>query len=137
MKELVVMLPSDNGKELYLGHPGESSNFYIYLLKEDGSFKNMKVIKNEAKKMEEKEGHGSEAKMKKVLQLLGKVDVILSRRNSPNLIRMAKNTEIQPVIVRKVQTVEEGLKKLSEHFEEVYERIEKRRQGERFDVMLI
>jgi len=137
MRELIVMVPSDDGKEIYLGHPGDSSNFYIYLLKEDGSFENMKVIKNEAKDMEEKGEHGSKSKMKKVLQLLGRVDVILSRRNSPNLIRMANNTEVQPVIVRKVQTIEEGLKKLSEHFEEVYGRIEKRRQGERFDVMLI
>ncbi len=136
MRELFVMVPSDDGKEIYLGHPGDSSNFYIYLLKEDGGFENEKVIKNEAKDMEEKE-HGSKSKMQKVLQLLGRIDVILSRRNSPNLIRIAKNTEIQPVIVRKVQMIEEGLKKLLEHFDEVYEKVEKRRRGERFDVMLI
>ncbi|MCD6450445.1 MAG: hypothetical protein J7L34_08075 [Thermotogaceae bacterium] len=137
MKELVVMVPSDDGKEIHPGHPGDSSTFYIYLLKEDKTFESIKIIKNEAEDMEEEGEHGSKAKMKKVLKLLGKVDVILSRRNSPNMINIAKNTEIQPIVVRNVRTIEEGLKKLLERFDEVYKRVEKRRQGERFDVMLM
>ena len=131
MRKLIVMLGSDDGKEILFGHPGDAEEFYIYELREDGSYELLRKVKNEAKDMEEK--HGGEGKMKKVLELIGKVDVILTRRNSPNLIRMAKTTEIQPVMVN-AASIDEGMKILHKHFDEVYEMVERRRKGERFEV---
>ena len=135
MRKLKVMLGTSDGEKIFLGHPGDSDVFHIYELREDGSYEKLREIKNEAKEMEE-EHHGDTRKMKKVLEMVGDVDVILTRRNSPNLIRMAQSTEIQPIIVT-VDPIEEGLKKLHEKFDEVYEMVERRKSGERFKVKKI
>ncbi len=133
MKKLVVMVGTDDGESILFGHPGDAESFHIYELREDGSFELLRKVKNEAKDIDEGPAHGGQEKMKKVLQLIGKVDVILTRRNSPNLIRMASETEIQPVMVN-VERIEEGLKILHEHFDEIYDMVDRRKRGERFKV---
>ncbi len=135
MRKLKVMLGTNDGEKIFLGHPGDSDVFHIYELREDGSYEKIREIVNEARDMEEKQ-HGDTRKMKKVLEMVGDIDVILTRRNSPNLIRMAQSTTIQPVIVT-VDPIEEGLKKLHERFDEIYELVERRRKGERFEVKKI
>ena len=136
MRKLKVMLGTNDGKEIFLGHPGDSDVFHIYELREDGSYEILREIKNEAKDMEEEHHHGGTGKMKKVLKMIGDVDVILTRRNSPNLIRIAQNTDIQPIIVT-VGSIEEGLKKLHEKFDEIYDMVQRRKSGERFEVKKI
>ena len=135
MRKLKVMLGTNDGEKIFLGHPGDSDVFHIYELLEDGNWEKIREIVNEARDMEEKQ-HGDTRKMKKVLEMVGDIDIILTRRNSPNLIRMAQNTTIQPVIVT-VDAIEEGLKKLHEKFEEIYNLVERRKSGERFEVKKI
>jgi len=131
------MMATEDGVRVFLGHPGEADYFRIYELQENGDHKLLKELKNEAKDMEEEGKHGSVGKMRKVLKMIGDVDIILSTRNSPNLIRMAKETEIQPVISPRLETLEEGLKKLVENFEVLSDMVKRRKKGERFDVYII
>ncbi len=131
VRKLKVMVGTDDGVNILFGHPGDSKKFHIYELRDDGKHELLKEVVNEAKDMEE--GHGGSGKMKKVLKLIGNVDVILTRRNSPNLIKIASETEIQPVMVN-TENIEDGLKRLYEHFDEVYSIVQKRKNGERFKV---
>ena len=136
MGELVVVVGTDDGKSVYKGHPGDSSRFLVYSLRKDG-FEFVREVENEAKEFEEEGEHGSKGKMKKVLSLLGRVDVILSRRGSPNLIRMAAETEIQPVIIGWIEDVEEGLRILKDRFDEISSLVDRRKKGERPEVLIL
>lgn len=126
MHKLILAVGTDDGKHLSRGHLGDSSRFQIYSLYEDGSWELLKEIKNEA--LEEEEKHGGEGKMKKILSILGPVDLLVSKKSSPNFKRIAATTSIQPV--RAVcETVEEALQLLSSRFDRLREMVEKRRNG--------
>ena len=135
--KLKVMMATDDGENVFLGHPGDARYFRIYEVDEEGNSRLLKELENVARDMEEGESHGSVGKMKRVLEILGDVDVILSTRNSPNLIRMAKETDIQPMVSPKVKTLEDGLRKVVENFEDLKYMVEKRKSGERFDVYVV
>ncbi len=131
MDRLIVMVGTNDGKEIVFDHPGDADYFFIYEVSKNG-YKLLRKVKNTAKDMEEK--HGGRKKMEKVLELVGDIDVILTRRKSPNLIRMAKETTIQPIMVD-VVSIDDGLKIISENFESVAKTIERRKEGERFDIL--
>lgn len=126
MHKLILVIGTDDGKHLSQGHLGDSSKFLVYSLYEDGSWELLKEENNEAQEDEEK--HGGEGKMKKILSILGPVDLIVSKKSSPNFKRIASSTPIQPVRVA-CETVEEALQILSSRFNRLREMIEKRRNG--------
>jgi len=137
MGELIIMLGTEDEKNIYKGHPGNSSYFMIYSLKSNGEIKLLRKVKNEAKDFEREGEHGSKEERKKVLELVGKIDIVLSKRNSPNLLRMAAKTEIQPVIIGWIDSIEEGLNLILEKFDEIYSLSQARKEGKRPDVLII
>ena len=133
--KLRIVVATDDGETIFPGHPGDGKKFIVYELKRSGEWKPVRELDNEARDMEEKNVHGSSAKMKRVLNLIGDVDIVLSRRNSPNLMRMAKETTIQPVLVMNVEKISDGIEKIVENFDDLEEIVSRRKEGDRFEVM--
>ncbi len=127
MHKLILVVGTDDGKHISRGHLGDSKKFLMYSLYEDGHWEFIKEVENLAQDEEEKE-HGGEGKMKKVLSLLGPVDVLVSKKSSPNFKRMAATRPLQPVRVV-CEKVEEALQILSSRFDQLWEMVEKRRDG--------
>ncbi len=128
MNSLTLVIGSNDGKTVFPGHLGDSQRFHIYRLWEDGRWDLLRTVENTSP---EEKHHGGEEKMKAILSLLGEVDLLVSRKNSPNFRKIAASRPIQPVRVR-TETVEETLKTLGENFTLLAEMVGRRRAGERF-----
>ncbi len=127
MNSFTLVIGSDDGKNIFPGHLGDSQRFYIYRMGKDGHWELIRVVENTSP--EEKE-HGGEAKMKAILSLLGEIDLMVAKKNSPNFRRIAESKPIQPVRVR-VDTIEEALQLIKKNFSFLAELVQKRRSGER------
>ncbi len=133
-KCITIVLGSDDGKSMPKKHLGDTSQFLVYRVKEDGEYELVKKVKNIALEDEEEEKHGSSGKMKKIMSILPSVEVFVGRVLSPNFIKMSKSTEIQPVVVKR-ESVEECLQVIAENFHTIYSLIQKRKSGEREQVI--
>ncbi len=127
MNSLTLVIGSDDGKNIFSGHLGDSQRFYIYRMAEDGHRELLRVVENSSP--QEKE-HGGEGKMKAILSLLGEIDLMVARKNSPNFRKIAASRPIQPVRVR-VQTIEEALELVKKNFSFLAELVRRRKAGER------
>ena len=132
-RSLTVVLGSDDGKNIPKKHLGDTTQFFIYSVKEGGEYKLLKKVKNTA--IEEEEGkHGSTAKMKKIISMLPSVEVFVGRVLSPNFIKMSQSTDIQPIIVKR-ESIEECLQVISQNFQTIYELTQKRKADKREQVV--
>ena len=131
MKEFIFVFGSSDGEVISNSHFGDSDNFYIYKLKENGEFEFLRDIKNIIKDME----HGLPNKMKEVLKLIGNdIDILLVRQVSINFSNIAKKTKYQPILVN-VDNKEDLFILLKEKFKFCMEMFEKRKSGEREEII--
>lgn len=125
MKEFIFVFGSSDGKIISNSHFGDSKNFYIYKLKDDGTFEFFKEIKNTVREME----HATINKMQSVLQLFNDgVDLLVVKKMSQNFFNIAKKTRYQPILVR-LDDSDELFVLLKNKFEELFTLIEKRKIG--------
>jgi len=125
MNELIVVIGSNDGIRVFNGHLGDSKKFYIYKVMRKGGWSLLREIENT---FPEEKVHGGPEKMKNVLSLIGNVDILVSKKNSPNFKKIAATKPIQPVRVLG-ETMEEALNAIVENFELLSSMIEKRRKG--------
>ncbi|MCD6419584.1 MAG: hypothetical protein J7L41_02560, partial [Synergistetes bacterium] len=112
----------------------DTTQFFIYSVKEGGEYELLKKVENTAIEEEEEGKHGSTAKMKKIISMLPSVEVFVGKVLSPNFIKMSQSTDIQPIVVKR-ESIEECLQVISQNFQTIYELTEKRKAGKREQVV--
>ena len=131
MKQIRLCIGSNDGNTIAKTHMGDTEYFYIYDIFEDSEHSFVEKRTNVAKNM----GHAKVEKMKGVLQIIKDSDILIARQKSPNFIKIAARTKHQPVVV-KTEKIPDVLTTLCQSFDEIYERVTRRKNGELFDTIL-
>ena len=131
MKKIRLCIGSNDGNNVAKTHMGDTEYFYIYDIFEKSEHSFVEKRNNTSKNME----HDKVEKMKGILKLVKDSDVLVARQKSPNFIKIANKTKFQPVVV-KTEKIPDVLMTLRKSFDEIYELITKRKNGEQFDTIL-
>ena len=128
MERIRIAIGSNDGKKIAPGHMGDAEYFYVYDVHAEGEAEFVERRDNTTPGDEK--GHGRGEKRRAVLEILNDVDLLVGRRVSPNFKKIAKETEVQPV-VSQLEDIEEILNAISESFERFRTLVRSRRDGER------
>lgn len=131
MKKIRLCIGSNDGKNIAKTHMGDTECFYIYDILENSEHLFVEKRINISKNM----GHAKVEKMKEVIEIIKDSDILIARQKSPNFIKIAKKTKYQPVVV-KTEKIPDVLMTLCKSFDEIYEHITRRKNGEMFDTIL-
>lgn len=127
MRTLRICIGSNDGENIATTHMGDTDCFLIYDLMEDAGSTFIGQRKNVAKEMD----HAQSDKMKAIISLVDDTEIFIAQQESPNFIKIAKQTKYQPVVV-KVEAIQDILTLLQGEFEKIYTYVERRRNGETF-----
>lgn len=120
-----VALGSEDGKVIIDDHLGEAPYFYLYDVTEDV----VAFVEKRINDAPEEKVHGDPRKRKRVQEILKDSDVLLARQVSTSFIKMKDQGKWQPVVVKDVVYIEEGLKLVQKYFGTITDMVKKRRQG--------
>jgi hypothetical protein len=129
MDRIIVVFGTLEHGDLWKGHLGDSEYFNKYKLFPDGSYEFLERIKN--LKKDEDEKHGSADKMRGIKGILSDCDCMAACVMSPNFKKMAENTEIQPVVVKGCDKVEDFIQKIAYNYAVISEKVTNRKAGAR------
>ena len=130
MKKIRLCIGSNDGENIATTHMGDTDCFYIYDLLENSKNNFIEKRINIAKDME----HAKADKMKEIIKLLKDADVFVAQQKSPNFVNIAKKTKHQPIVV-KTEKISDILIILDKSFQEIYNYIARRKDGEFFDTI--
>jgi hypothetical protein len=97
MEQIALAIGKDDSGAFATGHFGDSDRFAKYVLHADGELEPQGELRNDFKSEDER--HGKSGKLKSVLEQLGGIHCVISRRLSPNFKAMALQSAVQPVVV--------------------------------------
>ena len=126
MRKLKIALGSNDGKNILSGHMGMAKDFYIFDLYEKGDVKFLEKRTNISPP--ETGNHGIREKRNAVTEILGDTEVFVGRRMSPNFIKIAANTKLQPVVAN-IDSIPEIMKAITKSFDKIFTLVEQRNQG--------
>jgi hypothetical protein len=109
---------------------GDTDYFYIYDLFEDSKYKFVEKRENIVRDMD----HADIGKMQRVINIVKNADCVVAKCKSPNFVNIANKTRYQPVVV-KADKISDVLMVFQESFQEIYNYVTRRRNGECFDVI--
>ena len=130
MRKIRLCIGSNDGENIAKTHMGDTESFYIYDIIENSGNKFIGKRINIAKDME----HAKTDKMKEIIKLVKDVDVFVAQQKSPNFIKIANKTKYQPIVV-KDEKISDILIVLDKAFQEIYNYIKRRKNGEFFDTI--
>lgn len=130
MEKIRLAIGSNDGENVAKTHMGDTEHFYIYDLFENLEHMFVEKRVNTAKDM----GHAKTEKMKAVIKVIEDSDILVARKKSPNYIKIANRTKYQPVVVN-AENISDVLMILHESFQEIYEYVTRRKNGETFDTI--
>ena len=130
MKKIRICIGSNDGKTMAKTHMGDTECFYLYDLVVG---KKHSFVDKRANIVQDMDHDGAD-KMKAIISLVNDAEIFVARQKSPNFIKIAKHTRYQPVVV-KVENIEEILTLLQGQFETVYSYVERRKNGETFEII--
>lgn len=113
-------------------HFGDCPQFRVYELYDDGEHRLIETLNNTSPK---ERRHADPKKMNGVMSLLPGCEAVVSGLASPNFVRLRDTKPIQPVVTQE-ETVSTTLDALGSAFEELFQLVSARRQGERPAVIL-
>ena len=128
MRKIRVCIGSNDGDNIAKTHMGDTDYFHIYDLVENSGSKFVEKRVNTAKDM----GHAQSNKMKEIIMLVKDAEVFVAQQKSPNFIKIASKTKYQPVVV-KVEKISDILVILDKTFQEIYDYVTRRKNGEDFN----
>lgn len=121
-----------DGEQILHRHFGDCPEFRVYELYEDGEYRLIRTRDNTSPAEQQ---HADSKKLKGVTSLLPGCEVLVSGLASPNFVRMRDTKPIQPVLTTE-ETVSGALRALVKVFEELFDLVSARRQGEHPAVIL-
>ena len=127
MKNIRVCIGTNDGQSIARTHMGDTDFFHVYDLTENSVNTFIDERINSAKSLD----HAKADKMKAIIQLVKDADAFIAQQKSPNFIRIASKTKYQPIVV-KAEKISDILITLSNSFEEIYDLVLKRKNGETF-----
>lgn len=130
MNALRVCVGSNDGRHIAETHMGDTDFFVIYDIYPGSESSFVEQRKNEAKDLD----HAKSDKMKSILDLLSDTQILVAQQRSPNFVKIAAQTQYQPVIVKCVEILD-VLVALSAEYETLRQLVERRQQGERFETI--
>ena len=118
---ILVACATDDQKTFIPDHFGEARYFMLFRLTEE-RWEHVRTLTNTSREGEEHgdhhhgHGHGEGAKAQAILEHFREahVDVFISRRFGPNIVRISRY--VLPVVIRGGATLEEGLTVCREHY---------------------
>ncbi len=125
MEKLRVCIGSKDGENIPKTHLGDSPFFYIYDIFEGSEPEFIEKRENTARGMD----HMGSDKMKKIIEIVGDVDLFVANRKSPNFANLAKKTRYQPVVI-KTSDIREAIGQLQKSFRTLYEYASRKKAGE-------
>lgn len=128
MRKIRLCIGSNDGETIATTHMGDTKFFILYDLFENAENRFIEKRGNPARDME----HAKEDKMKEIIESVKDADVFVAQQKSPNFVRIANKTKYQPVVV-KVEKIPDILRVLHKSFQDLFDCVEKRKNGERFD----
>jgi len=130
MKNIRVVMGSDDGEVIIPDHMGEAKHFYIFDFSEDGQSIFVEKRSNTSPEETDEDGHGSAKKLRSASAIFGDCDIVLGKHRSPNFVKMRDNTRFQPVVTR-IDSISGTRQELGHSFSAIYALVERRRRGER------
>jgi predicted Fe-Mo cluster-binding NifX family protein len=130
MRKIRLCIGSNDGENIAKTHMGDTESFYIYDIIENSGNKFIEKRINIAKDME----HAKTDKMKEIIKLVKNVDVFVAQQKSPNFIKIANKTKYQPIVVKN-EKISDILFVLDKAFQEIYNYIKRRKNGEFFNTI--
>lgn len=124
MEKIILCVGTHDGNTIADTHMGDTRTFLIYELTADLQSRCIGQRQNIHQDLD----HAQTDKMKRILELIKDVDILVARQKSPNFIKMAKQTRYQPVVVD-TENIEEAIRQLRDHYAELKKLINHRRQG--------
>lgn len=118
MKSFTIAIASNDGKNISDSHFGDAKSFFIFDVFENGNHHSVDQIINTARDMDEK--HGAEDKRKAVLNIVSKVNFIVSKKESPNIKKIVAHSEKQVIIISTTE-IKSILLKIADSFEKLSE----------------
>ena len=131
-QRMIQLAIACDGEQIPRKHFGDCPQFRVYELYEDGEYR---LVKTQDNTSPEEKRHADPNKMKGVTSLLPGCEVLVSGLTSPNFVRMRDTKPIQPVVTRE-ETVADTLNALGAIFDDLFQLVIARRQGERPAVIL-
>jgi len=130
MQALRVCIGSNDGRHIAETHMGDTDFFVIYDICPGSESSFVEQRKNVAKELD----HAKSDKMKIILDLLDDTQILVAQQRSPNFVKIATQTQYQPVIV-KYEEILDVLVTLSGEYEKLWHLVERRQQGEHFEII--
>jgi predicted Fe-Mo cluster-binding NifX family protein len=130
MKKIRICIGSNDGETIAQTHMGDTESFCLYDLVASQGATFVEKRKNIAQEMD----HDGADKMKAIISLVSDAEIFVARQKSPNFIKIAKNTRYQPVVVN-IENIHDILALLQDEFAEVHSYVERRRNGETFEII--
>ena len=131
MKKIRLCIGSNDGTNVANTHMGDTEDFHIYDIFDNSKSQFIEKRTNTFKTSE----HAKVEKMNGIIETINDSDILIARRKSPNFKRIAATTKYQPVVV-KTEKIHDVLITLCQSFDEIYEHITRRKNGEMFDTIL-
>ncbi len=130
MKKIRFCVGTNDGENIADTHMGDTKYFHIFDLFENSESTFIEKRRNTVQDMD----HANTGKMKTIIAVVKDADILVARKKSPNFVKIAKNTEYQPVIVNAV-SLSEIPDELHQSFGDIYSLVQKRKNGETFDTI--
>jgi len=130
VKKIRLCIGSNDGRNVAKTHMGDTQFFCIYDLFENSEYEFVEKRVNIAKDLE----HAKTEKMKVIIKIVKDSDIFIARQRSPNFVKIANKSKYQPIVV-KADKIAEIIMILHKSFQEIYNYVTKRRNGETFDTI--
>ncbi len=118
MKSFSIAIASNDGEIIANSHFGDANSFFIFQIFDNGKHQPVDQFNNTARDMDEK--HGAEDKRIAVLNIVSKVDFIVSKNESPNIKKIAAHAE-KTVIIISLPEIKNILLKIGNSFKKLNE----------------
>lgn len=126
MRNLRIVIGSNDGKNMVPTHMGDTDNFYIFDLFEDG--KSTFIDSRENNSPDEGGKHGRSEKMNAILKILKDSEVVIGMKMSPNFKNISAKTQFQPVVIN-IANIPQIMETLTNSFDKLYDLVQKRKQN--------
>lgn len=133
MNSFTIAIATNDDIHIADSHFGDAAFFLTYSISENSI---SQTSKKENTFQNADENHASSEKMKKVLSLLRNTDALISRKSSPNFLKIAEKSSVQPIIIN-YDSINEILLKIQSRFHEIAQAINEKQNNSIGEVIFI
>lgn len=126
MNKMRIVIGSNDGENMVPTHMGDTDNFYIYDLFEDG--KSILIERRENTSPDENGKHGRSEKMNAILEILKDSEVVIGMKMSPNFKNISAKTKFQPVVIN-ISSIPTIMETLVKSFDRIYDLVQQKKQN--------